>query len=249
MNLHSGSSPNPVQAFWLKGVYDALIFPAWVVAFSLISIGPLAQAAEYSVFAAMASTVLVWAGPAQVLFFSGVSAGMALPAMAFVIALSSMRFLPMTMALIPMLPLKNKSLFMQLLIGHMISVTVWAESLRRLPSIPDEGRIGYYMGFGGCCIFLSTISTGLGFLLTNTLPVAFGAGLLFLTPVFFTCSICAGARNAADWLAIIAGLFLEPFVSDLVGPEFDLLVIGLTGGSAAYLVKRHLVLRDKGKMA
>lgn len=237
------------RAYWLKGVYDALKLPAWVVAASLISIGPLAQAAGYSAFDAMASTVLVWAGPAQVLFFSGVSAGMAMPALAFVIALSSMRFLPMTMALIPILPLKNKSLFTQLLFGHMISVTVWAESLRRLPNISEENRIAYYFGFGGCCIFLSTISTGLGFLLTNTLPVAFGAGLLFLTPVFFTCSICAGARNAADWLAIISGLFLEPVVSDLVGPEFDLLVIGLTGGSAAYLVKRHLVLRDKGKTA
>ena len=231
---------------WVQGIVDALVLPAWVVGASLISVGALAQTSGYTVDVAMASTVLVWAGPAQVLFFSGVSAGMAFPALAFVIALSSMRFLPMTMALVPLMPIKNKSLLTQLMIGHMVSVTVWAESLRRLPAMKEGDRIAYYFGFGGCCIFMSTVSTGLGFYLSNALPLAFSAGLLFLTPVFFTCSISAGARNAADWLAIASGLFLEPILTEWVGPEFDLLVIGLLGGSAAYCVKRQWVLRKNG---
>ena len=246
MNGPSSPLPLDVQAFWLKGIVDALKLPAWVVGASLISVGALAQSSGYSVDVAMASTLLVWAGPAQVLFFSGVSAGMALPALAIIIALSSMRFFPMTMALIPLLPIKNKSPFTQFMIGHMVSVTVWAESLRRLPPMNESDRIAYYFGFGGCCIFMSTVSTGLGFVLSNALPMAFSAGLLFLTPVFFTCSISAGARNSADWLAIASGLFLEPVLTDWVGPEFDLLVIGLIGGSSAYLVKRQWVLRDKG---
>ena len=229
-----------VKSYWMRGALDALSLPAWVVAASLLSVGPLAQAVGYSVDSAMASTLLVWAGPAQVLFFSGVSQGMALPALAFVIALSSMRFLPMTMALMPLLRYKEHSLALQLIIGHMASVTVWAENLRRLPAIPEPYRVDYYLGFGGCCILLSMLSTGLGFVLSNSVPPAFAAGLLFLTPVFFTCSICAGARNAADWLAIASGLFLEPVASAWVGPEFDLLVIGVLGGTGAYLLKRRL---------
>jgi predicted branched-subunit amino acid permease len=228
------------SSFWFKGVVDALKFPAWVVAFSLISVGPLAHNVGYSVDTAMASTLLVWAGPAQVLFFSGLSAGMALPALAFVVALSSMRFLPMTMALMPLLPHKRHSLLVQLIIGHLASVTVWAENLRRLPAIPDDMRLSYYLGFGSCCIGLSMLSTGVGYMLSSNLPNPFGAGLLFLTPVFFTCSISAGARNSADWLAILSGLLLEPIVSNWVGPEFDLLIIGLIGGSGAYLLKSRL---------
>ena len=238
-----GSGPHshtPSTHFWLKGARDALSFPAWVVAASLVGVGPLAQAAGYSVDAAIASTLFVWAGPAQVLFFSGLSAGMALPALAFVIALSSMRFLPMTMALMPLLKSRQHAMPVQFIIGHMASVTVWAENLRRLPAIPEPQRVPYYLGFGASCIALSMISTGLGFALSSAVPPSFGAGLLFLTPVFFTCSICAGARNAADWLAIAAGLFLEPVVSAWMGPEFDLLVIGLVGGTAAYVLKTRL---------
>jgi predicted branched-subunit amino acid permease len=229
-----------MTAHFIKGMRDALRFPAWVVAASLVGVGPLAQSAGYSIDMAIASTLFVWAGPAQVLFFSGISAGMALPALAFVIGLSSMRFLPMTMALMPLLPMKDHSLPVQLTIGHMASVTVWAESLRRLPAIPEAQRVAYYLGFGAGCIGLSMISTGLGFMLSSAVPQAFGAGLLFLTPVFFTCSIAAGARNAADWLAIASGLFLEPVLSAWMGPEFDLLVLGLVGGTAAYLLKRRL---------
>ena len=227
-------------AFFIKGVRDSLGLPAWVVGASLVGVGPLAQSAGFSIDLAIASTLLVWAGPAQVLFFSGISAGMALPALAFVIGLSSMRFLPMTMALIPLLPMKDHSLPVQLTIGHMASVTVWAESLRRLPSIDERHRVSYYLGFGAGCIGLSMISTGLGFMLSSAVPQAFGAGLLFLTPIFFTCSIAAGARNAADWLAIASGLFLEPVLSAWMGPEFDLLILGLVGGTAAYLLKRRL---------
>ena len=225
---------------FLRGVRDALSLPAWVVAASLVGVGPLAQAVGYSIDTAMASTLLVWAGPAQVLFFSGLSAGMALPALAFVIALSSMRFFPMTMALMPLVHSDKYPLSVQFLIGHMASVTVWSENLRRLPAIPEAQRVPYYLGFGTCCIVLSMASTGLGFVLSSSVPASFGAGLLFLTPVFFTCSICAGARNAADWLAVVSGLFLEPVVSAWIGPEFDLLVIGLVGGSAAYWLKTYL---------
>ena len=224
----------------MTGARDALSLPAWVVAASLIGVGPLAQAAGYSIDAAIASTLFVWAGPAQVLFFSGLSAGMALPALAFIIALSSMRFLPMTMALMPLLRINNYTMPVQFMIGHMASVTVWAESLRRLPAIPEEERVSYYLGFGASCIALSMISTGVGYILSSAVPSSFGAGLLFLTPVFFICSICAGARNSADWLAIAAGLFLEPVVSEWIGPEFDLLIIGLVGGTAAYILQLRL---------
>ncbi len=221
------------------GIKDALRLPAWVVAAALIGVGPLAQAVGHPIGAAMASTVFVWAGPAQVLFYGGLGAGMAYPALAFVIGLSSMRFLPMTMTIMQMLRRPKQSILTQFAIAHFVTVTVWAECLRRLPDMREVDRVPYFFGFGITCLVLSTFTTAFGYVLAGAVPTHFAAGLLFLTPVFFTCSICAGARDMPDWLAIGMGAVLEPLALHVAGPEFDLLVTGLVGGTVAFMIKMN----------
>jgi uncharacterized BrkB/YihY/UPF0761 family membrane protein len=80
--------------------------------------------------------------------------------------------------------------------------------------------------------------TALGFYLSTALALPFVAGLLFLTPVFFTLSLVAGARNRLDWSALILGAALAPIFGFLVGKDFDLLLTGVIGGTAAYLIGR-----------
>ena len=229
----------PYWGATLDGIKDALRLPAWVVAAALIGVGPLAQAVGHPIGAAMASTVFVWAGPAQVLFYGGLGSGMAYPALAFVIGLSSMRFLPMTMTIMQMLRRPNQSILTQFAIAHFVTVTVWAECLRRLPDMRQELRISYFFGFSITCLVLSTFTTAFGYVLAGAVPSHFAAGLLFLTPVFFTCSICAGARDFPDWLAIGMGAVLEPLALHVAGPEFDLLVTGLVGGTVAFMLKMN----------
>jgi predicted branched-subunit amino acid permease len=229
----------PYWGATLDGIKDALRLPAWVVAAALIGVGPLAQAVGHPIGAAMASTVFVWAGPAQVLFYGGLGSGMAYPALAFVIGLSSMRFLPMTMTIMQMLRRPNQSILTQFAIAHFVTVTVWAECLRRLPDMRQELRISYFFGFAITCLVLSTFTTAFGYVLAGAVPSHFAAGLLFLTPVFFTCSICAGARDFPDWLAIGMGAVLEPLALHVAGPEFDLLVTGLVGGTVAFMLKMN----------
>ena len=229
----------PYWGATLDGIKDALRLPAWVVAAALIGVGPLAQAVGHPIGAAMASTVFVWAGPAQVLFYGGLGSGMAYPALAFVIGLSSMRFLPMTMTIMQMLRRPNQSILTQFAIAHFVTVTVWAECLRRLPDMRQELRISYFFGFAITCLVLSTFTTAFGYVLAGAVPSHFAAGLLFLTPVFFTCSICTGARDFPDWLAIGMGAVLEPLALHVAGPEFDLLVTGLVGGTVAFMLKMN----------
>ena len=229
----------PYWGATLDGIKDALRLPAWVVAAALIGVGPLAQAVGHPIGAVMASTVFVWAGPAQVLFYGGLGSGMAYPALAFVIGLSSMRFLPMTMTIMQMLRRPNQSILTQFAIAHFVTVTVWAECLRRLPDMRQELRISYFFGFAITCLVLSTFTTAFGYVLAGAVPSHFAAGLLFLTPVFFTCSICAGARDFPDWLAIGMGAVLEPLALHVAGPEFDLLVTGLVGGTVAFMLKMN----------
>ncbi|MGJ3265548.1 MAG: AzlC family ABC transporter permease [Salinarimonas sp.] len=223
----------------LRGVRDALALPAWVVGFALVGVGSLAQDVGHPLGAAMLSTLLIWAGPAQVVFYGSLAAGVALPLIAAAICLSSIRFLPMTIALMPLLRRPGQGLFAQIAIAHYIAVTVWVESLRRLPRMPAEERLPYYLGFANACLLTTTALTGVGWFLSGTLPGPLASGLLFITPIYFTLALAAGARTAVDVTAIGLGFALAPAFGYLVGRDFDLLLTGLVGGTIAYLVGRR----------
>lgn len=232
------ANPPSTRALVLRGVRDALALPAWVVGLSLFAVGSLAGETGFPAGVAILSTLLIWAGPAQVIFFGGIAAGTALPAIALAVGLSSIRLLPMTMSVLPLLRGRAKGTALQLYLAHHVAVTVWVESQRRLPLMPAAERLPYFLGFAHGCLGVCAVTTYLGHSLVGALPLPLAAGLLFLTPVFFTLSLTAGARGAADWIALGAGFALAPPATALVGKDFDLLAVGLIGGTAAYLVKR-----------
>lgn len=228
----------PDRVVFLRAFRHALMFPAWIVSLSVVGIGSLAHDAGFPAGAAALSTVLVWAAPAQVLLFAGIMAGTPLTVLAVAIGLSSLRFLPMAMAVLPLLRRPGQRTSTQFLAAHFVAVTVWVESLRRLPVLPQEQRPPYFFGFALGCIGLSALATYAGYYLVGALATPLAAGLLFLTPIFFTISLLAGARGAMDWAAVAAGFSLSPVATALVGRDFDLVVLGLAGGTGAYLVGR-----------
>lgn len=231
-------SKNNFNAAFLTGTKEALQFPAWVVAFALIGIGSIARETGAPAGVAALSTLLIWAGPAQIIFFGTVASGMALPSVALAVTLSSFRFLPMTIAIMPLLRTPRRSLLVEVLSAHLVAVTVWTECLRRLPKFPENERLPYFLGFGSACIILSTASTLLGYFVIDHMNVFIAAGMLFLTPAFFILSVSAGAKSLSDWCAIAIGLGFQPLSEKLLGPEIDLLAIGLLGGSCAYVIHR-----------
>ncbi len=221
-----------------RGIRDALALPAWVVGLSVLGIGGLARDVGHPAGAALLSTLLMWASPAQVILYGGLAAGAGLPAVALAVCLSSIRLLPMTMSVLPLLRRPDHSIVVQLLAAHYVAVTVWVESLRRLPSMPVEQRFPYFLGFANATLGVSSLLTYLGYYLAGALPTPFAAGLLFLTPIFFTISLSAGARSVVDWSAISIGFMVTPLFTITVGRDFDLLATGILGGTAAYLIGR-----------
>jgi len=201
----------------------------------MIGIGSLARDAGYPAGAAVMSTLLIWASPAQVIFFVSIAVGASLPAVALAICLSSIRFLPMTLAILPLVRRPTQSLAPQVAAAHLVAITTWVEGLRRLPSMPTAERQPYFFGFSLACIGVSAAATYLGYVLVGALPLALTAALLFLPPVFFSVSLVAGARSVGDWLAIGLGFGLAPIFTVLLGRDFDLLAAGLLGGTAAYV--------------
>ncbi|MFJ5369151.1 AzlC family ABC transporter permease [Bosea sp. CER48] len=227
------------QRVALAGMRDALLLPAWIVGFGLIGIGSLARDVGYPVEVAVLSTILVWAGPSQVLFFASIAAGAAWSAIAIAIGFASLRFLPMTMAILPLLRRPGQSVWQQLVLAHYVAVTAWTEGLRRLPGIPVNQRVAYFLGFANTCMAVSSVGTFAGYYLLDTLPVPFAAGLLCLTPIFFLVSLTAGLRHRGDVTALVLGLSLAPICERFIGGGFDLIVAGLIAGSIAFMVGRR----------
>jgi predicted branched-subunit amino acid permease len=221
--------------FW-RGARDALSLPAWVLGFSILGIGSLARDAGFPAGAAVLSTVVMWAGPAQAIFFASVAAGTSLPVIAFAVTLSSVRLLPMTVAILPLLRRPGQGIATQLAAAHFIAVTMWVEGLRRLPPLPGPERVPYFFGFALACLTTCSAATYIGYFLLGALPLPLAAGLLFLTPIFFSVSLVAGAQSIADWAAMLFGAVLTPMFAVLLGRDFDLLAAGLLGGTAGYVI-------------
>jgi len=242
----SGAAPNQWLRPWARGFRDAAMLPAWVVGLSLMGVGTLARDVGYPVEAAVLSTILVWAGPSQVLFFASIAAGAAWSAIALAIGFASLRFLPMTVALLPLLRRPGQSVAQQMLIAHCVAVTSWVEALRRLPNIPLEQRVPYFLGFANALIVVSSFTTFIGFQLAGVVPAPVAAGLLCLTPIFFLSSMVAGIRGLADAVAVSLGLALAPLAGWAIGGGFDLIASGIAGGSIAFLIQRWRKARKAG---
>ncbi|MBV1707135.1 MAG: AzlC family ABC transporter permease [Hyphomicrobiales bacterium] len=221
-------------AWWREGARQAIIGPAWVVAFSLFGIGGLARAAHYPLGVAIAATVGIWAGPAQAIFFVASAAKTAWPVIALSASLSSMRMLPMTIALLPLLRSPKTRLTSMVAASWFMGITVWTESLRRTPALPREVRLPFYFGFAMTCMGVATCTTVLGYEIVSRVPLPLAAALLFLSPLYFVVALSRNARVAADWLAIVLGMALAPLAMAYVGGGFDLFVLGLVAGGVAW---------------
>ena len=89
----------------------------------------------------------------------------------------------MTLAILPYLRRPGQSLAAQLGLAHLVAATAWIEGMRRLPTMAEEERIPFFLGFACTCMVVSTVTTALGFLLVGALPRPLAAGILCPTPL------------------------------------------------------------------
>jgi predicted branched-subunit amino acid permease len=235
--------PAVAQSKSRLAAYRAGLAATWTSVFSYVlfgtysGIGALAHDFGFTVWWALASTVLVWAGPAQVILISTLGAGAGLIESGLAVGLSSVRLLPMVVALLPMIKRPDTRVWKLLLPAHFTAVSMWVEALRLLPQQPREDRIAFCNGLGTGYLITASTATLTGFFLAAGLPPLMSAGLLFLTPLAFFMSTLRNSRMLVDRLAFAFGLVLGPlFASWQIG--LDLMWSGIAAGSAAYLVHR-----------
>jgi len=222
-----------------RGAMVSARLPVFVMGFTFLGIGGLAREAGAPLGVAMLSTLVVWAGPAQVIYFGALINDGALPAIALSVSLSSIRLLPMCVSLLPLLRQKNTSPLLTLFMIHNVAVTAWAESIRAIRDIPVPGRVPWFMGLVHALLISAAVATWFGYMLAAVLPHEFAAGLLFMTPIYFTAALARNAREPIDWIALSSGFVLAPLLKGIVGAGLDLMVIGLVGGTAAWLWQKQ----------
>jgi predicted branched-subunit amino acid permease len=226
-----------------SAAFAAGLRAAWTSVFAMVmsgtyvGIGALAHDFGLSVWWLALSTVLVWAGPAQVILVSAIGTGASAFEVALAVTLSAMRLLPMVVALLPLLRRPGKGIADLLLPTHFTSVSMWIESLRLLPSMPRERRVAFCNGMSTGFMIVASVSGVVGYYLAAGLPTLLAGALLFLTPVSFLISTARNAHAMIDRLALLLGLIIGPvLVYFQVG--LDIMWTGLSAGTIAYAVHR-----------
>ncbi len=231
---------SPPSSAW---AFFAGLRAAWSSVFTLVligtyvGIGALAHDYGFSLAWLLLSTLLVWAGPAQVIMISALGSGASLVEVALAVGLSGVRFLPMVVSLLPLLRGSHTRFRDLVLPAHLTAASLWVESFRLLPPLPRERRIAFCNGMGLGFMAAGHIGSVIGFYLAASLPALMTAALLFLTPLSFLISTARNSRSLGDRLALGLGLAVAPLLA-YAEVALDLLWTGIIAGSAAYAVHR-----------
>lgn len=237
------NSPLTSFQWFMKGGRVLASIPAVILMMSFIGFGGLAAEAGLTTGQAMLLAFSTWALPSAVVVVGAIINDVPFYATVFAVVLASVRLMPMTMALIPILRSDNTKTWHLLVASNFVAITAWVYAMNRLPTMPREGRLPFFLGLGGSLAFVNMLITGLSHYFTTVLPPVAAAVLLFLTPIYFLVSMSQAARLKAEYLAIFLGLILGP-AFHMITPDTDLLWCGLLGGTIAYFSGRFI---DKPK--
>src|SRR5246127_4242085 len=113
-----------------------------------LGIGALAHDTHFSLGWALASTLFVWAGPAQIILISTLGSGATAVQAAIAVTVSAIRLFPMVVSVMPMLRTPRTKRRELLLATHFIAVPLWVACFRLLPQVPRERRIAFTHGLG-----------------------------------------------------------------------------------------------------
>ncbi|MGP9811149.1 AzlC family ABC transporter permease [Rhodopseudomonas sp. NSM] len=228
---------SPMRAFLLGLRAVATSVLSMVLFATFIGIGALAHDSGFSLGWVLLGTLLVWAGPAQIILISTLGSGATALQAAIAVTVSAIRLFPMVVSVLPMLRTPTTKLRHLVMPAHFVAVTMWVECFRLLPQVPRERRIAFANGLGTGLISVSLIANVTGHLLAANLPPLFGAAVLLLTPLAFLLSTARNCRELADVVALGLGLALFPLVA-LFDTGVDVLISGVAAGTIAYGVHR-----------
>lgn len=204
---------------------------------SYIGFGSLVRESDLSIWVGLASTVLIWALPGQVVLVELYAVGSSLLVIAAAVLLTNARLLPMTVTLMPALRRGGGAGWTLYLAGHFVAVTAWANSMRVVPTLEPSVRLAWFLTFAGTLWSLSILGTGFGYHLASAVPQPVTLALVFLNPVYFMLLLIADVSQRPKAVALAAGAVLGPIFHRL-DADWGLLLTGLVAGTVGFIAGR-----------
>lgn len=207
----------------------------------MIGYGALVHSAGMSLIVAVVSTIGIWGLPGQVAFIEYVLLGAPLASMIIAVSLANLRFLPMSLSLVPLFRGSESGWRWRYLWVQFMSVNTWVGLQRRVPELTLDERGPYYAGFSTICVIAGAGGTSFGFLLAETLPFFVTVALIFINPIYFAF-VFAAMRARAGLIALVVGAMMGPPLY-LVSPEWSLPLTGLIAGSFGFYADKMMKAR------
>lgn len=224
--------------FWaLRGIKGIASPPALILTTAFVGFAALCRDAGLTWVEASFMTATVWALPAKIVLVGAITAGASLPATALAVGLSSLRMMPMVVALIPVIRGPKTRTGTLLFLSHFVAITGWIFAMERIDTVPRDKRTIFFGAFAVTLTTINTVLVALVFNLMGQLPALATGALAFLTPVYFLTSLFGTAREASGRIALFTGMAALPPAHWFI-PGFELLVAGIAGGTVAYLAGR-----------
>ena len=212
--------------------------PVYVVAASMLGFGSLAHDSGLSFGVSVVSTATVWGLPGQVAFAELFAVGAPVLAIVLASSMANLRFLPMSLSLMPLFRADRRGWRWRYLLVAMMSVNTWALTLRRGPNLNENQRVPYFTGLSVTCMTAGVLATALGYHLAGTLPFYVTVSLIFLNPMYFIF-LFSSIRQRSCILAMMIGAVLGPLFH-MISPDWGLPFVGVIAGSAAFLLDRQM---------
>ena len=242
------AEPDPQsQIHWfLVGMRGIFSLPAIILMLSFVGFAAFTAEAKVPVEQVMFMTGIVWALPAKVILVGSMLSGAHVATAFLAVTLSSVRMMPMVAALIPEIRDRRTPTWLLLIISHFVAITAWVFAMQHVRTVPREGRVAFFAGFGITLTLANILLVGLVYGAVSEFPPIVSGCLFFLTPVYFLTSIWISARHRVIYWALGIGLALG-YVFAVIAPEYDILLAGVIGGTVAWWGERLLRQREASR--
>jgi len=229
-----------------RGLAAGISVPPLMVFVAMIGFGSLAKSQGIGIVATIISAVGIYGLPGQVAMIELYATGASLMAITVGVSMANMRFLPMSIALMPHFAPTGGLYRWRYLLIQLMSINSWSYFIPRSSSLKPDDRLGFFSGFGTMCFCGGLAGSVLGWLLAGTMSWKITATLVFLNPAYFIFLFCSN-RNRNILLSLFFGAVLGPILFQL-SPDWSLPLCGLVAGTLGFVVSRKLeVKRSAGK--
>lgn len=244
--MDHGEMAGSARHWFLTGMMGIFSLPAIILMLSFVGFCAFTAQAGIPVEQVVFMTGAVWALPAKVILVTSILGGANVLTAFIAVTLSSIRLMPMVAALVPEIRTEKTPTWLLLFLSHFVAITAWVFAMERVQSVPQERRIAFFAGFSITLVLANMVLVAVVYRFVAEFPPLVAGCLFFLTPVYFLASIWNSARHSVIYVALIVGLIAGP-VFYWLAPEFDILLAGVGGGTAAWLAERSWRQRKEAR--